>query len=100
MKLLVLYEAEGKEAAQNIRKQLKRLKVPCQEILVNGNWATPEPAFDDEITADTRIVAILTGTAYESSWFAILRASLEGGIGNLSRTVKRRPPFPGYSRKR
>jgi hypothetical protein len=99
MKLLVLYEAEGKEAAQNIRKQLKGLKVPCQEILMNGNWAAPESAFDDEITADIRIVAIITGTVYGSPWFAYFAGLSRGRNRELIAYSGKKTAVPGIFKK-
>jgi hypothetical protein len=99
MKLLVLYEAEGKEAAQNIRKQLKGLKVPYREILMDGNLATLEPAFNDEITADTRIVAIITGTAYGSSWFAYFAGLCRGRNRELIAYSGKKTAVPGIFKK-
>jgi hypothetical protein len=99
MKLLVLYEAEGKETAQNIRTQLKGLKVPCQEVLMDGNWTALEPVFGDEITADTRLVAIITGTVYGSSWFAYFAGLHRGRDRELIAYSGKKAAIPGIFKK-
>ncbi|MDR2785792.1 MAG: ankyrin repeat domain-containing protein [Treponema sp.] len=78
MRLQVLYEAEGKEFVQSIREQLKDFRVSFHKILMNGDWAAPGSSFDDVITADTRIVAVITGDAYGSPWFAYFAGLCRG----------------------
>jgi hypothetical protein len=78
MKLLILHEAEGKEFVQNMRKHLKDFKVSFQKLLMNREWAALGSVFDDEIEADTRIAAIITGNTYESPWFAYFAGLCRG----------------------
>lgn len=78
MKLLVFHEAEGKEIVRDMRKQLKGRKVSFRGILADGNWAQAEPAFDQEITADARIAAVITGDACASPWFAYIAGLCRG----------------------
>jgi hypothetical protein len=99
MKLLVLHEAEGKEFVQGIRKQLKGSKVSFQKILVNRDWAAPECAFDDEIEADTRIVAIITGDAYGSPWFAYFAGLCRGRERKLIAYSGKKTAVPGIYQK-
>jgi hypothetical protein len=105
MKVLVLHEAEGKEFVRSIREQLKEMKVPCQKVsinddwTVNGDWAAPEPAFDDEITADTRVVAIITGKAYGSPWFAYFAGLCRGREQALIAYSEKKTAVPGIYKK-
>jgi hypothetical protein len=78
MKLLILYGTEGKEIAQGIRKHLKGFKLSFEKLLMDGNWASLETAFDESITAGTRFVAIITGDTYGSPWFAYVAGLCRG----------------------
>ena len=101
MRLLVLHEAEGKQFIQSLRKQLKGIKVSFQKILMNGDWAAPESAFDDEneITADTRVVAIITGKAYGSPWFAYFAGLCRGREQALIAYSEKKTAVPGIYKK-
>jgi hypothetical protein len=99
MKLLVLYEAEGKEFVQSIRKQLKDHKVSFQKIPVNGDWTASDGAFDDEITADTRVVAVITGDAYGSLWFAYFAGLCRGREQSLIAYSGKKTAVPGIYKK-
>jgi hypothetical protein len=79
MKLLVLHEADGKEIAQGIvRDQLKSLKVSSRKINMDGNWAASVSALDGGITDNARIIAVITGQACESPWFAYFAGLCRG----------------------
>jgi hypothetical protein len=78
MKLLILYGTEGKEIARGIRKHLKGFKLSFEKILMDGNWASLETAFDETITAGTRFLAIITGDTYGSPWFAYVAGLCRG----------------------
>ncbi|MDR1411346.1 MAG: ankyrin repeat domain-containing protein [Spirochaetaceae bacterium] len=79
MKLLVLHEAEGKEIARGIiREQLKGLKVSSREITIDGGWAASGSSLGGGMTADARVIAVITGHAYESPWFAYFAGLCRG----------------------
>jgi hypothetical protein len=103
MKILVLHEAEGKELArgitQGIRNGLKGLKASLRKILVDGDWAAPESALDGEITADARVIAVITGRAYESPWFAYFAGLCRGRGQGLIAYSRRKTAVPGIYAK-
>jgi hypothetical protein len=78
MKLLVFHEVKGREIVQDIRERLQGLELSFREILVDGDWASAEAAFDKEITADARIAAVVTGKACGAPWFAYIAGLCRG----------------------
>jgi hypothetical protein len=99
MKLLVLYEAEGKEFVQSIQKQLKDLKAPSQKMLMNFDWAAPESALDDDAALDARIIAVVTGNVYASAWFAYFAGLCRGRERKLIAYSGKKTAVPGVYQK-
>lgn len=99
MKVLVLHEAEGKVIVQDIRKRLRDFKVSLQKIPVNDGWAALEPAFEEEITDDARIIAIVTGEVYGSPYFAYFAGLCRGQERKLIAYSEKKTAVPGIFKK-
>jgi hypothetical protein len=103
MKLLILHETEGKEIAGDIlrdaRTHLKGFKVSYEKLLMDGNWASLETAFDKSITADTRFVAIITGDTCGSPWFAYIAGLCRGWEKELIAYSEKKAVVPGIYKK-
>ncbi|MDR0451538.1 MAG: ankyrin repeat domain-containing protein [Treponema sp.] len=100
MKLLVLHGAEGKRTAQDIvRNQLKGIKAPSQRIDMDADWGAWGSALDGDITADARIIVVITGNACESPWFAYFAGLCRGREQGLVAYSGRKAEVPGIFAK-
>jgi hypothetical protein len=99
MKILVLHDAEGKETAQDILKQVRKFKVSSQKISMDGNWAGPESSLGEQITSDTRVITVITGEVYGSPWFAYFAGLCRGQEQALLAYSGKKTAVPGIFEK-